>query len=63
MKVFMCTRQGGYSGGLAVVAANSVEEAFKTFYKKVANLVDWKDYDYKSVTYRANKKEFIIEEL
>ena len=31
MKVFMCKRQGGYSGGLAVVAANSVEEAFKTF--------------------------------
>jgi hypothetical protein len=32
-------------------------------YKKVANLVDWKDYDYKSVTYRANKAEFVIEEL
>ena len=32
-------------------------------YKKVANLVAWGDYDYKSVTYRANKKEFIIEEL
>ena len=25
MKVFMCQRQGGYSGGLAVVAANSKE--------------------------------------
>jgi hypothetical protein len=33
MKVFMCKRQGGYSGGLAVVAANSVEEAFKTFFE------------------------------
>ena len=32
-------------------------------YKKTANLVAWKDYDYKSVTYRANKREFIIEEL
>lgn len=33
MKVFMCKRRGGYSGGLAVVAANSVEEAFKTFFE------------------------------
>lgn len=32
MKVFMCQRRSGYSGGLAVVAANSVEEAFKTFF-------------------------------
>ena len=31
MKVFMCHRQGGYSDGLAVVAANIKEEAFKTF--------------------------------
>lgn len=32
MKVWMCKRsEGYYSGGLAVVAANSVEEAFKTF--------------------------------
>lgn len=27
----MCKRQGDYSGGLAVIAANSKEEAFKTF--------------------------------
>lgn len=33
MKVFMCKRQGGYSGGLAIVAANSKEEAFKTFFE------------------------------
>lgn len=33
MKVFMCQREGGYSGGLAVVAANSQEEAFKTFFE------------------------------
>lgn len=32
MKVFMCKRKGGYSGGLAVVAANTKEEAFKTFH-------------------------------
>lgn len=29
----MCKRQGGYGGGLAVVAANSTEEAFKTFFE------------------------------
>lgn len=39
MKVFMCKRQGGYSGGLAVVAANSAEEAFKTFFEDEDN--DW----------------------
>ena len=39
MKVFMCQRQGGYSGGLAVVAANSAEEAFKTFFED-------EDYEY-----------------
>ena len=32
MKVFMCYRSGGYSGGLAVVAANSSEEAFDVFH-------------------------------
>lgn len=33
MKVFMCKRVGGYSGGLAVVAANSKEEAFAVFHR------------------------------
>lgn len=32
MKVWMCTRNGVYSGGLAVVAANTKEEAFTTFF-------------------------------
>ena len=32
MKVFMCYRSGGYAGGLAVVAANSSEEAFDVFH-------------------------------
>lgn len=39
MKVFMCRRQCGYSGILAVVAANSAEEAFKTFFE--GNDYDW----------------------
>lgn len=32
MKVFMCKRVGDYSGGLAVVAANSCEEAYIVFH-------------------------------
>ena len=32
MKVFMCKRDGGYSGGLAVVAANTRDEAFEVFH-------------------------------
>lgn len=39
MKVFMCRRQCSYCGGLAVVAANSAEEAFKTFFEN-------EDYDW-----------------
>lgn len=33
MKVFACRRIGSYSGGLAVVAANSKEEAYKVFHE------------------------------
>jgi hypothetical protein len=32
MKVFMCKRCGDYSGGLAVVAANSCKEAYIVFH-------------------------------
>ena len=32
MKVFGCYRNGGYSGGLAIVAANTKEEAFEVFH-------------------------------
>ena len=32
MKVWMCKRSKGYSGGLAVVAANTKEEAIRTFF-------------------------------
>jgi hypothetical protein len=39
MKVFMCIRQSSYGGGLAVVAANNAEEAFKTFFEDKDN--DW----------------------
>lgn len=50
MKVFMCQRQGGYCGGLAVVAANSVKEAFKTFFEE--DDYDWMVDKYDIDTYK-----------
>ena len=52
MKVFMCERQGGYSGGLAIVAAKSKEEAFKTFFED-------EDYDWMVDKYDASTYEYI----
>ena len=45
MKVFMCKRDGGYSGGLAVVAANTKDEAFEVFHssKVYEYMVDHSD--------------------
>lgn len=51
MKVFMCQRQGGYSGGLAVVAANNKEEAFKTFFED-------EDYDWMVDKYDIDTYEY-----
>jgi hypothetical protein len=51
MKVFMCRRQCGYSGGLAVVAANNAEEAFKTFFED-------EDYDWMVDKYDINAHKF-----
>ena len=44
MKVFMCKRDGGYSGGLAVVAANTKDEAFEVFHSG-----QWKDMEDKKI--------------
>lgn len=51
MKVFMCQRQGGYSGGLAVVAANNAKEAFRTFFEN-------DDYDWMVDKYDVDAYEF-----
>ena len=42
MKVFGCKRQSSYSGGIVLVAANNVEEAFRTaaFNDKIDYLFD-----------------------
>lgn len=50
MKVFMCQRQDRFCGGLAVVAANSAEEAFKTFFED--NNHDWMVEKYDEYTYK-----------
>ena len=39
MKLYICHRQGSYSGGLAVVAANSPKEAFEVFHND--NNFEW----------------------
>ena len=44
MKVFMNKRQGDYTGGLLLVAANSKEEAHKVFHQDVDLLYMWHEY-------------------
>jgi hypothetical protein len=51
MKVFVCKRREGYRGGLAVVAANTKEEAFEVFhshpdYEDMLNRWDADDWHY-----------------
>lgn len=52
MKVFGCKRSGGYSGGLIIVAANSLNEAFETFAKndRYEWMIDWYDFDTSKIT-------------
>lgn len=47
MKVFGCKRSGGYSGGLIIVAANSLDEAFEIFAKddRYEWMTEWFDFD------------------
>ena len=44
MKVFMQKRQGGYSGGMILVAANSEEEAHKVFHQDKDLAYMWDAY-------------------
>lgn len=47
MKVFGCKRSGGYSGGLIIVAANSLDEAFETFARddRYEWMIGWFDFE------------------
>ena len=44
MKVFGCTREGGYTGGIILVAENSIEEAVEGYRDK--SDYDWQWYEY-----------------
>lgn len=48
MKVFGCTTQLGYSGGIVLVAANTIEEAFllAASDEKIGYMFDWHDDEY-----------------
>ena len=44
MKVFGCTREGSYTGGIILVAANSIEEALEAY--RNDSDYDWQWYEY-----------------
>ena len=44
MKVFGCTREGGYTGGIILVAANSIEEALEAY--RNDSDYDWQWWEY-----------------
>ena len=45
MKVWMNKRQGGYSGGMILVAANSAEEAHEVFHADAHFAYYWDEMD------------------
>lgn len=51
MKVFGCTREGGYTGGIILVAANSMEEALEAYRND-------SDYDYQWYEYEKGKIDY-----
>lgn len=78
MKVFGCTREGCYSGGIILVAANSIDEALKTYcndsdygyqcYEYEKGKIDCLYYqperwkEYPQLTYNGDKPCVILEE-
>lgn len=64
MKVFGCKRNGGYSGGLIMVAANSIKEAIKIAKRETYEASEYNDYDwveYPLLSYRG-KEPCVIDE-
>jgi hypothetical protein len=47
MKVFGCKRKDSFSGGLIIVAANNLNEAFETFAKdkRFDYMIEWYDFE------------------
>lgn len=52
MKVFGCKRSGGYSGGLIIVAANSLNKAFEAFAKddRYEWMIEWYNFQTEEYT-------------
>ena len=44
MKALACTREGSYTGGIILVAANSIEEALEAY--RNDSDYDWQWYEY-----------------
>ena len=55
MKVFGCTREGNYTGGIILVAANSIEEALEAYRND-------SDYDYQWYEYEEDKIDYLYYE-
>lgn len=51
MKVFGCTREGSYSGGIILVAANSVEEALEAYRNDSDYDYQWYEYEEGKISY------------
>lgn len=51
MKVFVNYRDGGYSGGMILVAANSAEEAHKVFHADEYLYWMWDDVNWENPPY------------
>ena len=78
MKVFGCTRDGCYSGGIILVAANSIEEALEAYRNDSDYDCHWDEYEkgkidyyyyqpkrwkeYPQLTYNSDKPCVILEE-
>ena len=78
MKVFGCTREGNYTGGIILVAANSIEEALEVYRNDSDYDCHWDEYEegkidyyyyqpkrwreYPQLTYNGDKPCVILEE-
>lgn len=51
MKVFGCTREGGYTGGIILVAANSKEEALEAYRSDSDYNYQWYEYEEGKIDY------------
>ena len=51
MNVFGCTREGSYTGGIILVAANSIEEALEVYRNDSDYYCQWDEYEVGKIDY------------